>query len=304
MRIFPGSPGPAQAPYPKSLTKHSLTSSGRIRMQYPFLISIPHGGIAIPPLVADRFALAPQEVTYYSDPDTRALYHFGSAAMAVIDTSVSRMVVDLNRPPLPPPPHDPDGVIKVRTFDGRPVYRTGRFPDMHMIHRLMMEWYFPYHQRIDELIDQNGIQIAFDCHTMLPFGSAEQKDAGRKRPLICLGNNGDHRGLAVNGGIITCPEPWVQALAGEFRRELFSGFPEDVVAINNPFSGGFISNAHYWRKGIPWIQIEINRSLYEPGVDPDSSRGPVFGNAGELREQVWKVLTGFWDRLGTDEKEE
>jgi formiminoglutamase len=139
---------------------------------------------------------------------------------------------------------------------------------------------------------------------MLPFGSAKQKDAGKKRPMICLGNNGDQHGLAVNGGITTCPEPWIHALAVEFRRELFSGFPDDVVAINNPFSGGFISNAHYWRKGIPWIQIEINRSLYEPGVDPESSRGPVFGNADELREQVWKVLTGFWDRRGTNEKEE
>ena len=273
-------------------------------MKYPFLISIPHGGSAIPPLIADRFALDPREVVYYSDPDTRALYHFGSAAMAGIDTTVSRMVVDLNRPPLPLPPHDPDGIIKVRTIDGKPVYRTGRFPDIHLIHRLMMEYYFPYHQHIDELIDKKGIQLAFDCHTMLPFGSAEQKDAGRKRPLICLGNNGDYRGLAVNGGITTCPEPWIQAVAGEFRRELFSGFPDDVVAINNPFSGGFISNAHYWRKGIPWIQIEINRSLYELGVDLGSSRSPMYENAGELREKLWQILTRFWDRLDPDKIKE
>lgn len=273
-------------------------------MQYPFLISIPHGGTAIPPLVADRFALDQQEVAYYSDPDTRTLYHFGSAAGAVIDTPVSRMVVDLNRPPLPVPPHDPDGIIKVRTIDGKPVYRAGQFPDMHTIHRLMMEWYFPYHQRIDELIDTNGIKIAFDCHTMLPFGSPEQKDAGKKRPLVCLGNNGDPRGLAVNGGITTCPETWIHALAGEFRREFSPEFPEDAVAINNPFSGGFISNAHYWRKGIPWIQIEINRSLYEPCVDPDPVHGLVYGQTGELREKLWQVLTGFWDRLGTDEKRE
>jgi N-formylglutamate deformylase len=273
-------------------------------MQYPFLISIPHGGTEIPPEVADRFALNPREIAYYSDPATRTLYHFGSAAGAVIDTPVSRMVVDLNRPPLPLPPHDPDGIIKVRTIDGRPVYREGRFPDMNLIHHLMMAWYFPYHQRIDELIDRNGIRIAFDCHTMLPFGSTEQKDAGKKRPLVCLGNNGDRLGRAVNGGITTCPEAWIHALAGEFRREFSREFPEGDIAINDPFSGGFIANAHYWRKGIPWIQIEINRSLYEPGDDAFYPGEPVHGQAGALREKIWQVLTAFWDRQGMDEKGE
>jgi formiminoglutamase len=273
-------------------------------MQFPFLISIPHGGTEIPPEVTDRIALTPPEIAYYSDPVTQALYNFGSETGAAIDTSISRMVVDLNRPPIPLPPHDPDGIVKVRTIDGRPVYRADRFPDMTLIHHLMMKWYFPYHQQIDELIDRTGIKIAFDCHTMLPFGSAEQKDAGKKRPLICLGNNGDARGLAVNGGITTCPESWIQALAFEFRREFLTELPEGAVAINNPFSGGFIINAHYWRKGIPWIQVEINRSLYEQGHDPDPSRDPVYADTDELRDRIWQVLTGFWDRLDRDKKSE
>jgi formiminoglutamase len=165
----------------------------------------------------------------------------------------------------------------------------------------MMEWYFPYHQRIDELIDMNDITIAFDCHTMLPFGSSEQKDSGRKRPMICLGNNGDIRGRAVNGGITTCPEAWIHALAGEFRREFSSDFPEDAVSINNPFSGGFISNAHYWRKGIPWIQVEINRSLYELVECQDRSSDHMDKQITVLRKKIWQVLTGFWDRLDVDE---
>lgn len=270
-------------------------------MQYPFLISIPHGGTEIPALAEDRVALNTQEIAYYSDPDTRQLYHFDGATGALIDTPISRMIVDLNRPPLPLPPRDPDGIIKMQTIDGKPVYREGRFPDIELIHRLMMEWYFPYHQRIDELIDRNRIQIAFDCHTMLPFGSVEQKDAGKKRPLICLGNNGDSRGLPMKGGLTTCPESWINALAEEFRRELFPGSPADLIAINSPFSGGFISNAHYWRKGVPWIQIEINRSLYEFGDDVGSSRGIAERQTCALREKIWQVLIGFWDRLDKNE---
>jgi len=260
---------------------------------YPFLISIPHGGVEIPRELAGRLALRRREIRYYSDPLTRELYGFGSSVQASIDTPVSRMAVDLNRPPLPLPPRDPDGIIKVRTIDGKAVYREGLFPDMHLIHRLMMAWYFPYHQHIDELIDQRDVKVAFDCHSMLPVGAGEQKDAGRKRPLICLGNNGDRKGRARKGSIATCPEPWIQALADEFRSEFSL---DHEVAINNPFSGGFISNAHFWRKGIPWIQIEINRALYEPERAPGIFPSPdSAGPARALRGRIWRVLAAFWD---------
>ena len=261
--------------------------------RYPFLISIPHSGTGIPPEVADRIALDPGAIRYYSDPSTRELFDYGDSVEALIDTSVSRMVVDLNRPPLPLPPADPDGIIKLRTIDGKGVYRKGKFPDIALIHRLLRCWYFPYHQRIDELIDRHGIGIAFDCHSMLPVGSGEQKDAGKKRPLVCLGNNGDRNGRARRGSLATCPEPWVQGLAGIFREELSLG---REVAINDPFSGGFISNAHFWRKGVPWIQIEINRALYEPGCERGIPAGrPATGEIGPLRETIRRVLATFWE---------
>ena len=265
-----------------------------MKRHYPFLISIPHGGTDVPPELNGRLQLSKKDINYYSDPRTKELFSFGDKAAALIKADISRMVVDLNRPPLPLPPRDPDGIFKTRTVDGRPVYREGKVPDLPLIHKLLMAWYFPYHQKIDELIDDCGVAIAFDCHSMLPRGSGTQKDAGKKRPLICLGNNGNRRGQAGKNGITTCPPEWVQELAGEFRKEFCLG---QEVAINNPFSGGFISNAHYWRKGIPWIQIEVNRALY----DPDSCEGPEHNPARysvtELREKIWRVLTQFWDHV-------
>ncbi|MGA2121132.1 MAG: N-formylglutamate amidohydrolase [Methanoregula sp.] len=278
----------------KTLTPTLIVYSGTVTPRYPFLISIPHGGTDIPQELAGRLALSRHEIRYYSDPVTRALYSFGSSVQAFIETPVSRMAVDLNRPPLPIPPRDPDGIIKVRTIDGKTVYREGLFPDMNLIHRLMMAWYFPYHQHIDELIDHRGVKIAFDCHSMLPVGSGEQKDAGRRRPLICLGNNGDRKGRARKSSIATCPESWINALADEFRSEFSLG---SEVAINNPFSGGFISNAHYWRKGVPWLQIEINRSLYEPERARSAARSSdCDGSVTALRERIWRVLATFWDQ--------
>jgi N-formylglutamate deformylase len=265
-----------------------------VKKRYPFLLSVPHGGTEVPGIIRPRLLLSDEELNYYCDPYTRVVFGYEDRVTAYIDAPVSRMVVDLNRPPLPLPLRDPDGIIKVRTIDGREVYRDGQVPDMQLIHHLLMTYYFPFHQRIDELIDRQPVRIAFDCHSMLPFGSALQKDAGKVRPLICLGNNGDQRGRAKKGSIATCSVELITTLANIFRQEFSLG---REVAINNPFSGGFISNAHYWHKGIPWIQIEINRSLYEPeGLSADN-RQVSQDRLILLREKIWHVLTAFWDQV-------
>jgi formiminoglutamase len=265
-----------------------------VKKCYPFLISVPHGGTEVPEPVRPLLLLSDKELRYYCDPATRLVFGYKDQVEAYIDTPVSRMVVDLNRPPLPLPLRDPDGIIKVRTIDGTEVWRPGLVPDMHLIHSLLMAHYFPYHQQIDELIDRYPVRIAFDCHSMLAYGSERQVDAGKARPLVCLGNNGDRNGRAKEGSIATCSEEWVNALAGVFREE-FSLDKE--VAINNPFSGGFISNAHYWHKGIPWIQIEVNRALYEPPPSSGRPEEETEERALLLKEKIWHVLTVFWDRV-------
>ena len=255
-------------------------------------MSIPHGGTDVPEDVRPLLLLSDDELRYYCDPLTRVVFGYQDRVLASIETPVSRMIVDLNRPPLPLPPRDPDGIIKTRTIDGRDVYCPGMVPDMHHIHGLLMRYYFPYHQQIDELLDRYPVRIAFDCHSMLPHGSEHQKDAGKTRPLICLGNNGDRRGRARKGGLTTCSEAWITTLAGAFHES----FPqENAVAINSPFSGGFIVNAHYWHKGIPWIQIEVNRALYEPLFSPTVSVKEGEKRAIELRETIWNVLGVFWE---------
>ncbi len=106
--------------------------------KYPFLISVPHGGTQVPAVLRGRFALSLEDIHYYCDPSTRRIFNFRHNVAAYIDTPVSRMAIDLNRPPLPLPGKDPDGIIKVKTIDGKEVYRPGMFPDMTIIHRLMM----------------------------------------------------------------------------------------------------------------------------------------------------------------------
>ena len=111
---------------------------------------------------------------------------------------------------------------------------------------------------------------------MEPVGPPLAKDAGRRRPLVCLGNHGDSMGEPRRGRLVSCPPAWVRSLAAQFRDR----FPEGEVAINRPFPGGFTPMAHYWHRGIPWVAVELNRGLYE---GPD---GAIDGGAVGTQERV------------------
>ncbi|NYT17332.1 MAG: N-formylglutamate amidohydrolase [Methanomicrobiales archaeon] len=263
--------------------------------RYPFLISVPHGGTAVPEAVAALVALSSDEIQYYSDPSTRLVYSFRDRVAWYRDTDISRMIVDLNRPPYHLPPKHPDGVVKVRTVHGTPVFRGGIVPEITLIHQLLMAHYFPYHADLDRLLEPAKIALALDCHSMLPEGPPTHRDAGRQRPMVCLGNNGDAEGKRRPGTLSTCPAGWITALAGAFREELGPGAD---VAINNPFSGGFITNAHYWHRGIPWIQVEVSRALYETSSADPVTASPDADLTRETGVLVWNALSRFWDELG------
>lgn len=260
----------------------------------PFLITVPHSGLVVPDEVADLLALSAGDLARLADPATGALYDFGGYVAARLRARVSRVVVDVNRAPYHLPPLHPDGAVKSRTPDRCPVYRSGGAPPIAVVHRLMLRHYFPFHEAVDRLLDEHGVRCAFDCHSMEPVGPLLAKDAGRHRPLVCLGNHGDLNGEPRRGRLVTCPPAWLRNLAIHFRDR----FPEGEVAINRPFPGGFTSMAHYWHRGIPWVQIELNRGLYE-GPEGAIDDGAV----ADLRERCRDALTAFWEEVeagGTD----
>lgn len=265
--------------------------------QYPFLITVPHGGLEVPPEVRDLLVLSDEELRFFSDPAAGRLYDYHDRVAGFAEASTSRMIVDLNRPPYHLAPRYPDGVTKSKTLFGGPVYREGSVPDITLVHQLLVRHFFPFQEKIDRLLDAHGIRAAFDCHTMLGYGPPLKDDAGKDRPLICLGNNGDRNGDPRPGTLSTCPASWIQLLARIFREE----FPEGKVTLNTPYAGGFIAIAHYWHRGIPWIQIELNRSLYESGERGVPLPGAIdMRRVDELKERIWPVLTRFWDEIGPD----
>lgn len=106
--------------------------------------------------------------------------------------------------------------------------------------------------------------LGLDCHTMATVGPPVGRDAGSKRPRVCL-SNGDGS---------TCPQEWILSLS-----ECFSEVFGEHVSINEPFKGGYITRSH--AKEIPYIQIEL-------------SREPFFDNQ-EKGRQVFEAVKKWWE---------
>jgi formiminoglutamase len=268
--------------------------------QIPVLISIPHGGTDIPPELINCVCIPAKDIFDDSDPFTREIYDLEPWVLEAIDTDIARAFVDLNRAVDDLPPKNPDGIIKSMTCYKKPIYIKGKEPDESLRQTLIQRYYLPYHKKIQEITNQNKeLKLALDCHSMaaepppiapdidrqkkstnekfLQGGARKAQSAGRKasykidamrkapcamrlppgRPLICLGNA---HGKA-------CDQDVVKKLAGCFC-EAFELVEKDVV-INQPFAGGYITRT-YGNNPLPWVQVEMNRSLYlsSPWFDP------------------------------------
>ncbi len=263
-----------------------------MKKRLPLLISIPHGGTQIPPEVKDRVNLTPRDIFLDGDAFTREIFNFRTRVVFLVETSIARAIVDVNRAPYDRPPSNPDGVVKTITTQKIPVYKEGMYPDNLLIEELLKKYYHNYHTKVDEILARGKIKLALDCHSMLEFTPIISPNAGLIRPLICLSNRGDASGNPTEArGPITCPPRWIRTLAGEFKKEFGN---EGEVVINNPFFGGYNSQLHFKNLGVPWIQVELNRKLYLAKPYFDEKRLMVKkGRIEELRKRIWLAIERF-----------
>lgn len=217
----------------------------------PVLISIPHGGVKVPDELRDRICLSRDDILRDSDPFEREVYDLGDRVASVVATGFGRAFVDVNRAPDDLPPNNPDGVIKTHTCYRRVIYKSGREPDRALVRVLLEKYYEPYHRQIHLALAQTQprIELGLDCHTMSEIGPDVAPDPGQRRPKLCLGN--------VHGK--SCSQEMIDRLAQCFVAVF--GFEPSEVTQNRPFAGAYITR-YYGGNPIPWIQIEMNQSLY------------------------------------------
>jgi len=202
--------------------------------RWPLLISVPHAGTRVPDELVDLVAVSPEQLLADSDEAADRIYlPLADAVSGLVTCDVSRTLIDVNRA------HNdrrPNGVVKARTFAGRPVFH--RPPDPGLVDRLVARYHRPYHRSLARLAAR--ARLGVDCHVMSAVGPKVAGDAGRPRPRICLG--------FADG---TCPRPWVDVLADCLGQALGA-----EPSLNVPFRGGYIVRSR--PGGIPWIQIELN----------------------------------------------
>ncbi|MFH1739698.1 MAG: N-formylglutamate amidohydrolase [bacterium] len=207
-------------------------------MTLPILVSVPHAGWRIPKEAVPYCRLTDEEIAADGDGGASEIYDIEDHVAAFVATNIARAIVDMNRAI---DDRRPDGVVKTHTCWNVPVYHA--FPPTGVIEQLLDLHYRPYHERLSAA--WHGLRIGVDCHTMAQMGPPVGPDPGKERPWVCL-SDGDSQ---------TLPSGWMDVLAQCFS-QAFGG----LVAVNDPFKGGYISRAHSHE--IPWIQLELSRAPF------------------------------------------
>jgi N-formylglutamate amidohydrolase len=206
-------------------------------MILPFLISIPHAGLKIPPEVSSLWILTEQQINEGSDAGALEIYSdLKKHVSAFVTTDIAQVIVDVNRAEND---FSPDGVIKTHNCYNVPVFK--KFPDEELCRILLNRYYRPYHRELTEAA-KSGPILGIDCHTMAVHGPPVGPDPGMERPLVCLGNAEK-----------ACPEEWLKSLAACFAVSF-----QTEVSLNKPFPGGHIIRHH--SRELPWVQLELSRT--------------------------------------------
>ena len=252
----------------------------------PILLSIPHGGTKKPPELNGHLCITEHDLFDDSDPFVIEMYDLEDKVQRVIKTDIARAFVDLNRSLQDMPPDNPDGLIKSMTCYQKPIYIKGREPDELISNMLIEMYYKPYHRAIQKSISETDLQLCLDCHSMAEIAPEISPDGNEKRrPLFCLSNQDGN----------TSSREMIELLA-ECISDCFSMDRSDI-SLNDPFHGGHITKT-YGNNPVPWIQIEMNRSLYlskewfdHESLTVDKTR------LDDLNQMFGNTVTSFFDKI-------
>jgi N-formylglutamate deformylase len=240
--------------------------------------SLPHSGEQLTAGMHAQLSPTLQHCLLNTDWFLPAVYAFlPELGVTMIEATHSRYVADPNR--------SPDGpqfgaffraVVAERTAGGLPVYSTP--PAAAEIARRVARYHGAYHARLEALLVEARTRasrvLLLDLHSFM----------GPSEDDVCLG---DARGRSC--------APAVTARFAEALRA--HGFG---VAINAPFSGGYVVRHHGDAQQVHALQIELRYTNYldcshierdRPTFDPE--RAATL--AARLRAALGAAIAGFLD---------
>ena len=248
----------------------------------PIAAHIPHAGTVVPDAL--RYQFLPwdgelwREIAMVTDWYTDEL--FGIPGIAVTQTPISRVVVDLER-------YTDDskeekaafgqGVIYTHNTLGEQIRTELSEPERRL---LLDNYYRPWHLQLELNVVQQlarwGHCLLLDCHSFPDEPFAHEEDHGQFRPDICLGSCENTPGWLLD------------SCRGLFLQRGYS------VAVDFPYSGCLVPARCHRDPRVPALMIEINRRLYLKPASREAYRlGNVpirLGSFDRLRNDIWSVI--------------
>ena len=212
----------------------------------PLILSLPHTGIDIPLQCREGLVsldLARKDADWWIDK----LYIFARDLGATfVHTAISRTVIDVNR--------HPSGVSLYRgqattelcpttTFDGEPLYRSGRAPDAAAVAERRKLYFDPYHAalayEIARLRARHERIVLYDCHSIR---SVIPRLFEGMLPNFNIGTNAG----------TSCAPQLAAAVEATCRSDQFT------FVANGRFKGGWITRSFGApEKGVHAVQMEL-----------------------------------------------
>ena len=232
----------------------------------PLIVSIPHAGIDL--LEFEQAFVDPWLARKDADWRIDELYDFARPLGAtVVHTELSRSIIDVNRDPTGAslyPGLATTELCPTTTFDGEPLYRAGRAPDMSEIDERRRLFFEPYHValsgEIARLRETFKRVALFDAHSIR---SRIPRLFEGELPMFNLGTNS---GASCDPGLR-------EGVAGVLAK---SG---ESMVVDGRFKGGFITRAYGRpREGVEALQLELACRAYmqEPERPaPDNWPAPI-----------------------------
>ena len=219
----------------------------------PLLVSIPHLGTRIPDDLQGVYvprALDVEDTDWHLD----RLYAFAhDLGASVLRPTVSRYVIDLNRPPDDAPMYPGASnteLCPTRFFTGDPLYRDGAAPDAAQKAQRRATYWEPYHQALaDELARiraAHGWVLLWEAHSIRS-----------EIPWLFAGVLPD---LNIGTADGAAAHPSVTLAVAEAAARAPAGITH---AVNGRFKGGYITRRYGDPAGgVHALQMEICQCIY------------------------------------------
>ena len=220
----------------------------------PVIVSVPHSGVEFPDELKTHYY---HEMTAQPD-DTdwfvHDLYDFAAdLGITVIHAKYSRWVIDLNRDPHSQPLYTDGRIITELTpktdFLGNEIYADKKFlPDDSEIERRLENYYHPYHQKIENLLEERvsefGKALLWDAHSIRRFVPTIRKEPF---PDLILGNNDEK----------SAGKEIIEIALNNLKSGKYG------ITHNFPFKGGHITRSFGKpEKNIHALQLEMAKTNY------------------------------------------